>query len=104
MCGAPMRRGPSVRARRNLRPIRTTHLGTKNAPELAPYATVDIMGAYSFDLRGTKATAQLNVDNLLDRTYYTTRVTPSSASFGWSYAAQAYGAPRSFKGSIKVEF
>ena len=39
-------------------------------PLLASWGTVDLMAGYSFDLDGVKTTAQLNIANLFDQTYY----------------------------------
>ena len=40
------------------------------APLLASWGTVDLMAGYSFDLDGVKTTAQVNIANLLDQSYY----------------------------------
>jgi len=67
-----------------------------NSFHVPSYATVGLMVAYSWTLNGNKLTAQLNVDNLLDTRYYT------EASAG--PLGVAVGAPRTFKGSIGMEF
>jgi iron complex outermembrane receptor protein len=59
------------------------------------YTTVNLMGSKSWHIGPTRLTAQLNIDNLLDKTY-----TSTVYSYGPSY----YGAPRTFLGSIKVEY
>ena len=41
------------------------------APLLSSWGTVDLMAAYTFDLDGVKTTAQINVTNLFNKTYYT---------------------------------
>lgn len=87
------------------------------------YGLVGIFGSYEFEHNGYKITTQLNVDNLFDKTYFTTGgLTPSSfdashpngygqfyqpISPGWStetYNFNAIGAPRTFRGSIKMAF
>lgn len=60
------------------------------------YAKLDLMASYETSLIGRKATFQLNVNNVLDTRYYAI----GSAS---PYALQT-GTPRSFRGSIKVQF
>lgn len=61
---------------------------------LPGYTTVDLMSRYSFEYDKKKVTLQLNVSNLTDQTYYVTS--------GW--ASLLPGAPRTFRGSLKVEF
>ncbi len=73
---------------------------------VAGYATVSLMGAYSFKFNGVKLTAQLNVTNLLDATYYTAGYVFASpaATPGYVGGSRTYGAPRAFLGSLKAEF
>ncbi|HEY8066277.1 MAG TPA: TonB-dependent receptor [Methylosinus sp.] len=60
------------------------------------YATVGLMAAYSWMFDKSKLTAQLNVENLLDTRYY-----PE----GTRSAVQVdVGAPRTFRGSLRMEF
>jgi len=70
------------------------------------YGTVDLMAAYSFVYAGSKVTAQVNVTNLFDRTYYPseTNYTPFAAqSSGANYAFRSYGAPFAVMGSLRAE-
>lgn len=60
------------------------------------YVRVDALIGYAWNVGQSKVTAQLNVNNLLDKTIYET------SAFG-GYLVQP-GAPRNFMGSIKVEF
>jgi iron complex outermembrane receptor protein len=63
------------------------------------YAIYDAMAAYDFRIGKQKATFQINVDNLFNKSYYTDAfmyVEP------WGYVT--YGAPRSIMSSLKVEF
>ena len=77
---------------------RSNRWGDWNNDFILPgYARVDLMARYSFTVSGTKLTAQINVENLLDKTYY-----ESSGDFGRSRIAP--GAPRSVFGSIRAEF
>jgi len=67
-----------------------------NSFHVPSYATVGLMASYTWTLNGNKMTAQLNVDNLLDTRYYT------EASSG--PVSVGVGEPRTFKGSISMEF
>jgi iron complex outermembrane receptor protein len=88
------------------------------------YGLVGVFGAYEFNLDRFKVTAQLNVSNLFDRTYFVTGglgpqafdayhpggfVVPNTnpIQVGWnlpSYNFNVIGAPRILRGSIKVSF
>jgi len=69
------------------------------------YATVNLLAAYSMKVGKSKVTAQLNINNLLDK-YYLTGATfasqPVMTGFDGGYVG--FGAPRTVMGSIKVEF
>lgn len=69
-----------------------------NSFTLPSYAVVDLMARYTLDYWNKKVSFQFNVGNLLDRTYYFTSGT--NGAFGGFIP----GAPRNFKGAIKVEF
>ena len=87
------------------RPVSDT---TNYAPYIWPlnpsYGTVDLMAAYSFNYAGSKMTAQVNITNLFDRTYY-----PGESAFlplapgpqGFSF--RSYGAPFAVMGSLRAE-
>ncbi len=66
-----------------------------NDYQLPGYATVNILASYSKNIGKTKVTTQLNLDNLLDKTYYT------SNGFGNEVSVLA---PRTFMGSVRVEY
>jgi iron complex outermembrane receptor protein len=88
------------------------------------YGIVGLFGAYEFNVDQFKIIAQLNVSNLLDKTYFVTGgLGPAAfdAAHPGGYAAPAtnpvqvgwnlppfnfnvIGAPRTFRGSIKVSF
>lgn len=72
--------------------------GTNNGYETAGYATIDLLAAYTWKVEKSKVTAQLNVNNLLDKTYY-----PDANAFG-AGSMRTIGTPRSLLGSIKIEF
>ncbi len=63
------------------------------------YALVGMMTGYSFEVGKSKITAQLNIDNLLDKTYFTNaNAIPNSG-----YGTVSFSTPRTFMGSINVE-
>jgi iron complex outermembrane receptor protein len=66
--------------------------GTAQAPG---YVTANLMGSKLWKVGDARVTAQLNIDNLLDQTY--------TASI-YSYGPTIYGAPRTFMGSVKLEY
>jgi iron complex outermembrane recepter protein len=88
------------------------------------YGLVGLFSAYAFSLDPFKIVAQLNVSNLLDKTYFTTGgLGPQAFDYehpggfavpftnpiqvGWNmpgYNFNVIGAPRTFRGSIKVSF
>lgn len=63
--------------------------------QMPGYTTVNLLASYQWELGPTKLTAQLNVDNLGDKTYF-----PGSNSGEFI----SVGAPRSFFGSLRVEY
>jgi len=66
----------------------------KNNYQLPGYATVNLLASYSKNIGKTKLTTQFNVDNLLDKTYYT--------SNGYSEISPL--ATRTFMGSVRIEY
>ncbi|AEG01275.1 TonB-dependent siderophore receptor [Methylomonas methanica] len=68
---------------------------TANTYQLPGYATVNLMTSYSMSINSAKLTAQLNVDNLLDKHYFAASNTGNQIF---------YGAPRTFMGSVRVEY
>ena len=64
------------------------------------YGLVNFLTGYSFEVGKSKITAQLNIDNLLDKSYVT-NVTPVSSG---NIAYVGFSTPRTFMGSINVEY
>lgn len=62
---------------------------------LPGYATVNLLASYAWKIGGSKLTTQFNVNNLLDKTFYPT-------SFGRD--SIEVGAPRTFMGSVRIEY
>ncbi|MEI8571472.1 TonB-dependent receptor [Methylomonas sp. LW13] len=69
-----------------------------NSFQLPGYARVDAALGYAFNAGPSKISLQFNVDNLLDKRYYSAS-TWETRSFG-----SQPGMPRTFLGSVKVEF
>lgn len=69
---------------------------SNNDVVLSGYATVNLLTSYSWKVGNSKLTTQLNVDNLLDKEYF-----PSAA---FSRNAIEVGSPRTFMGSVRVEY
>jgi len=68
----------------------------ENTWQMPGYVRVDALLGYAWKVGHSTVTTQLNVNNLLDKTIYET------SAFG-GFLAQP-GAPRTFMGSIRVEF
>ena len=66
-----------------------------NSFQLPAYRVFNGMIAYAFPWEGTKVTAQLNIKNLFDTTYYTSAGTRSLIGVG---------APRTILASLRVEY
>jgi iron complex outermembrane receptor protein len=70
------------------------------ALDIPGYATVDLLAAYSRNVGNAKITAQLNVNNLLDKHYFSS--TQNYRAFNVGYVD--FGQPRMFMGSISVQY
>ncbi|WP_415878279.1 TonB-dependent siderophore receptor [Methylomonas sp. TEB] len=70
----------------------------RNSFELPGYARLDAALGYSWNAGPSKVTFQFNVDNLLDKLYY------SASGNNGSRTGILPGAPRTFLGSVRVEF
>jgi iron complex outermembrane recepter protein len=66
-----------------------------NSFEVPGYARVDALAAYTWKLGPTRLTARLNVENLLDEEYFKNVVSSSEIH---------PSAPRTFIGSLRIEF
>jgi len=66
-----------------------------NDYQLPGYVTWNLMLGYGLKVGPTRVSAQLNIDNLIDKTYY--------AGSNSTYQIQ-FGAPRTFLGSLRVEY
>ena len=98
--------------------IRDSQLAFTNAPgvknnsglptitnySIPGYATVDLMSSYSLKVGESKITAQLNINNLLDKYYLTNAYLSQVGSTGFDAGYVSFGAPRTVMGSIRVEY
>ena len=73
---------------------------TSPVEKIPGYATVDLLAAYSMKVGKSKVTAQLNVNNLLDKQYFTGLNTIRGANS----AVVDFGAPRTFMGSVSIQY
>lgn len=65
-----------------------------NTWQIPGYALVNLMASYSLNIGKATTHFQLNVDNLLDHNYFS----------GTDDSTAYYGAPRTFMGSVRVEY
>ncbi len=65
-----------------------------NSYQLPGYATVNLLTSYSKKIGKTKVTTQFNLDNLLDKTYYTSNIGNEISPL----------ATRTFMGSVRIEY
>jgi iron complex outermembrane recepter protein len=70
-------------------------IGYNETAQAPGYVTMGLMASQGWTFGKSKVTAQLNVDNLLDKTY---------TSSIYSYGPTNYGAPRTFMGSLRFEY
>lgn len=68
------------------------------------YATIDLLAAYSLKLAGAKITAQLNINNLLDKRYYTGLLSYQANNPGFSKSVVDFGQPRAVMGAINIQY
>ena len=68
------------------------------------YATLNLMTAYSRAIGKSKVTVQLNINNLLDKRYFTQTYGGTLDPLGVSMGGSTYGAPRTVMGSISIQY
>ena len=68
------------------------------------YVTVDLLAAYSLDVGKSKVTAQLNINNLLDKHYFSGITWNGVGLTGFTAAYANFGQPRTFMGSINIQY
>lgn len=62
--------------------------------ELSGYVRVHLLAGYEWTIGSNRLTAQLNVENALDQEYFKSPI----------FISAVPGAPRTFLGSIRLEF
>lgn len=67
----------------------------ENTLQLPGYVTVNLMAGYEWKVGPSKVSAQLNIENLLDKEYFQDGFGPIESDFG---------SPRAYIGSVRVEF
>jgi iron complex outermembrane recepter protein len=73
-------------------------------PFLPSYGIVNLMAAYTFRLFGANLTAQLNITNLFDTTYYTSGFNGPPLTSGLvGGSVRQYGAPFAVVGSLRAQ-
>ncbi len=70
--------------------------------DFAGYGVVDLLASYTRKVAKTNVTLQLNVNNLLDKEYIHDGYIQSNSPTLQTRAT--WGTPRSFMGSVKIEF
>lgn len=70
-------------------------IGYDQTAQASGYVTANLMLSKLWKVGSSRVTTQLNVDNLLDKEYIGSI---------YSYGPSLYGAPRTFMGSVKLEF
>lgn len=78
-----------------LQAVGQREIGYTETAQAPGYVTANLMVSKLWKVGASRLTTQLNVDNLLDKTY--------TGSI-YSYGPTLYGAPRTFMGSIKIEY
>ncbi|NOS75628.1 MAG: TonB-dependent receptor [Methyloglobulus sp.] len=77
---------------------------TNPSYNIAGFTTVDLLAAYTLDIKDAKISAQLNVNNLLDKRYYTGAAIDGVGSSSGSGMYATFSQPRTFMGSISVQY
>ncbi|NOU21307.1 MAG: TonB-dependent receptor, partial [Methyloglobulus sp.] len=85
--------------------LEDSRVSTRNDVTSKGFVLVGLMTGYSFDLgKQAKINLQLNVDNLLDETYYTNALKATEIGQTNGIAIVTFSTPRTFMGSINVEY
>lgn len=74
-------------------------VNTANTINSTGYALVGLMAGYGFEVGKSRITAQLNIDNLLDKTYFT-----NGTNYGSNVGYVNFSTPRTFMGSINIQY
>jgi iron complex outermembrane receptor protein len=74
-------------------------VSANNAINSTGYALVGMMIDYRFKAGKSRITAQLNIDNLLNKSYFTNGV-----NYGSNVGFVNFSTPRTFVGSINIQY
>jgi iron complex outermembrane receptor protein len=77
---------------------RSSTTDATNTIDTPGYTLVDVMTSYEFKAGRKKVTAQLNINNLFDKSYFTDAMVYGNLGY------MQFGAPRAATASLKVEF
>ncbi|MEQ1740723.1 MAG: TonB-dependent siderophore receptor, partial [Methyloglobulus sp.] len=91
--------GAGVTLRDRQLPGNTQGFGT-GSYKIPGYATFDLMAGYSRQIGDAKVSIQLNVNNLLDKRYFTSLSALNSLQSAWV----DFGTPRTFMGQVSVQY
>jgi iron complex outermembrane receptor protein len=80
--------------------LQDSMVNADNTLKFPGYALLGLMTGYSFKVGKSRLTAQLNIENLLDKSY----VTNAAPAFDGSLAFVNFAIPRTFMGSINIQY
>ena len=82
--------------------FRSGQIGCCDTPSfnIPGYATVDLLASYSLNVGKAKVTAQFNINNLLDKHYYSGIFTQQLSRNG----GVDFGQPRTFMGQVSIQY
>jgi iron complex outermembrane receptor protein len=63
-----------------------------------------MLAAYSLNVGKAKITTQLNINNLLDKYYFSGIGTQNGGLAGYQQGNADFGAPRTFMGSVSIQY
>jgi iron complex outermembrane receptor protein len=85
--------------------LEDSRVNTRNDQKSTGFVLVGLMTGYSFDLgKQAKINLQLNIDNLLNKNYYTNTLSATDVGQTNGTAVATFSTPRTFMGSINVEY
>jgi len=89
----PLLQGVKIGA--GMQAVGQREIGYNETAQAPGYVTMNMMLSKFWKIGASRVTAQLNIDNLTDKTYFGSI---------YSYGPSQYGAPRTFMGAIKIEY
>ncbi|WP_374090088.1 TonB-dependent siderophore receptor [Methylomicrobium lacus] len=89
----PLLQGVKIGA--GMQAVGQREIGYNETAQAPGYVTMNMMLSKFWKIGASRVTAQLNIDNLTDKTYFGSI---------YSYGPSQYGAPRTFMGAIRIEY